>query len=242
MPSSSSKGRNGSSNGLKRISSDSATVVPEKIPKLCIDLTNSDHVLVECPICLKKYPNAELNDHLDLCLNKTKECVVCDKNVPEIEYEEHVNECCNKNFDDDVFLDSSQKNEQKIAGSTGKAPSVMPVTTSSVKFEQCSVCDKPIESSFYALHLSECLQMMYQNFEDTYINKSSKCPVCDKEIPEHDLSGHLENCRDLSDIFDDDANVPAEEENKENTCPICSKLVKIDEMNRHIDVCLNTVL
>lgn len=232
----SSNARLGSSNASKRISSDSVIVVPEKIPKFCVDLTVTDTTLVECPICSKKYSNDDLNEHLDQCLNKTKECIVCDKNVPEIEYEEHVNECCNKNFEDDVFSDSSQKKELPIVASPEKSEAM---ATSSVKFEQCSVCDKPIESSAYPLHLNDCLLKMYENL----LNKISKCPVCDKEIPENDLSDHLEKCRDLSDIFCDVGNTPEEEEeNKENNCPICSKLVKIDEMNKHIDVCLNTVV
>lgn len=233
-----------SSNGLKRISSESANAIPEKIPKLCVDLTNTEPKLVECPICSMKCPYDELNHHIDHCLNKTKQCIVCDKNIPELDYQEHLDGCCNKGFEDDVFIEPNQKNENDIDDMFVISPEKKGISsnkTPGVKFDQCSVCDKPIESSVYGIHLSDCLQKMYEKIESAYVEKNVKCPVCEKELPESNLSEHLENCRDLSDIFEDDGNVPAEEdeENKENACPICSKSVKIKEMNSHIDVCLN---
>lgn len=226
---SSSKVATPNSNSLKRSSSELSNPVPAKVPKLSVDLTNSDPDLVECPICFKKFRNEELNDHLDQCLNGTKPCIVCDKNIPQSDYEEHVNDCCNQQFENNDTSSSNQQNNNNVAPSNV------------IKFEQCSVCDKPIEASEYPVHLNDCLQKMYQGFEDTYIKASvSKCPVCEKDVPESELTEHLENCRDLSDIFEDDGSLPTEdEESRENNCPVCSKLVNINEMNRHIDVCLN---
>lgn len=229
-------------NSLKRSFSETSVVIPKKIPKLSVDLTIIDSNLVECPVCSKMFSNEELNRHLDQCLSKTKPCIVCDKNIPENDYQDHVSECCHDCVEEDVFIDSNKK-ENDIIKEIIISPEKTPVKPSVVTLELCSVCDKPIETSLYHKHLSDCLSEMYQNFENTYIKKSSKCPVCDKDVPESDLSGHLEDCRDLSDIFEDDGNIPIEEgeENKENNCPICAKLVKIEHMNSHIDVCLNII-
>lgn len=180
----------GSSNNLKRISNDVSNHTPPKVPKICIQ---ND---VECPICSQKMPSNELNNHLDDCLNTTKPCIVCDRNIPVCQYYEHVSECCNRNFKSDIPDDKDVK------------PKII--------FQICSVCDKPIDSNMYNVHLQRCLEKIYEEIENAYIKNTANCPVCETEVPENELNDHLETCRDISLIFEDEGNVPTEADSKKN--------------------------
>lgn len=272
---SNNKGKQDSVRKTKKRTSDTTLEQPKspKIPKITpntesVDLITS-HVassssfvdFTRCPVCDVEIAMVDLNDHLDLCLDKSIDSKEV-SNHKDVKNESHHDVI--KPSDNDLTLDGSTNNTKIKNG----------VMSNSIEDDskECPLCNKEVPSSVFDTHLEKCLLKIYDRAENIFVeetkpnsnkdgninNKDTKetisCLSCDKQIAREDLNRHLDEC--MSGIFDvgntenwnddnsdgskvSDVNQETVSSSDLYNCPYCLTVVDERLMKKHLDMCLN---
>ncbi|XP_065160971.1 DNA-dependent metalloprotease dvc-1 isoform X1 [Atheta coriaria] len=217
--------------------------------------------LVPCPVCNEQLAKGELNQHLDICLNKPStsnsattavgsenliECDICDEWIDSHELDAH-KQMCIQNVS--TQLDSTASREcpickELLCGSiydAHVAACVMKGVDDAIskaneaeETVKCLVCKKTVLKSLLNQHLDDCMS------DEIFMNDDEKEQFFDDEFENSfdNSKAHHENIDtiELDDSLDDG------NEGKVNdstvTCPVCQKKVEGKLINTHLDSCL----
>lgn len=189
--------------------------------------------LAGCPVCDKKLPVDQINQHLDSCLSEGLSlvpCPVCERKVEEELLEAHLKKCLEENCKDEFESEDVQATKETA---------------------KCPVCSKEVEKGELNSHLDDCV-----NCEDNDVvqvtKETVKCLVCSEDVEKSELNAHLDECMNDSVFLSnedetdetefektEDSLVVVSDDSASYNCPVCLELVPEDNMNEHLNECLN---
>lgn len=183
-------------------------------------LDNPDEITeyVNCPVCNRRLPSADINQHLDECLleaDTVRKAAI--PSTSRASYDDSIisiNSFSSSDLDDSVIIESHSI--------VNEVPAQSYTSTSTNKNEtdsehKCLVCNiqLPPETSLNE-HLEECIGSVFN--DDTMI---------------------IDDDNDQNDRIDDDMLV-VENNSVESKypCPVCMQIISENLMNQHLDMCL----
>ncbi|XP_044767020.1 DNA-dependent metalloprotease SPRTN [Coccinella septempunctata] len=160
---------------------------------IIIEEDTMDLNCVNCPICKNQISIEELEEHSNLCKNRTK-CPECGKEINSGNYDLHLADCLMKKFDE---MDQNFNAQSNIANGSERTKS-----ESTEEKISCLVCgDRILKNNLYS-HLDECMKEVFDKEEQKEVDddnddnddKLYNCPFCLKLITEVDMSDHIDIC------------------------------------------------
>lgn len=199
--------------------------IPNKRPRL--DNPDETAEYVNCPVCNRRLPSADINQHLDECLLEAD--TIRKAAIPSTSRASFDDSIISINsfstsiydLDDSVIIESHSIIDEAPEAQSRASTSTDEGNPTDLK-QKCLVCNIQIPSDISLNeHLEECIGSVFN--DDTMI--------IDDENDNNDKN-------DKNDKNDDDT--PVENNSMENRypCPVCMQMISENLMNQHLDTCL----
>lgn len=187
-----------------------ANTIPNKRSR--IDNSNETIECVTCPVCSKRLPATDINQHLDECLLEAdtarKAAIPSTSRASFDDSLISINSSSSSDLDDSVLIEDPKEQSHTSTGTSKNATDLE---------RKCLVCNAQMapEVSLNE-HLEECIGSVFN--DDTMI-------IDDNEDDNED---------------DNDDTLAVKNNSMENKypCPVCMQIISENLMNQHLDMCL----